>query len=481
MNRESITQIREKLDNREISSLELFEYFKERIEKYDKELNSFITTDFEKAEAAAKAADELIAKGEQKSLTGIPIAHKDLLCTEGLLTTAASQMLSNFIPPYNATVVDKMAQLGAVSLGKLNLDEFAMGSTGETSYYGVSRNPWNKGHVAGGSSSGSATAVSAGLVLGATASDTGGSIRQPASFCGITGLKPTYGRISRHGAIAFASSLDQVGVMARSAEDCALLYQAIAGFDEKDPTSMEQPVISPKLDQYRLDGVKIGVPKEFFDDSIDTEVANRVEEALKLYQSMGAELVEVSFKYHNLITPIYYVIATAEASSNLARYDGVRYGYRCKDPKDLEDLYMRTRGEAFGAEVKSRILLGTYALTEEHYEDYYRQAQRIRRLVSQEYREILSSVDFIAGPSVPTTAFKVGQDMTGIENSLFDANLIGANLAGLPALSHPAGFVNDLPVGLQLIGRPFDEATILAAAHRYQQESDWHQQLPPIV
>ncbi len=475
----TIRQLRAALDKGEVSSVEVQEYFQKRIETLDPKINSFITTTFEAAKNAAIEADKAIAKGEQGLLTGIPLAHKDLISTKGVLTTSASKMLSNYTPPFDATLVEKMAKEGVVSLGKLNLDEFAMGSTGGTSFYGMTNNPWNLEHVAGGSSSGSAAAVAAGLVLGSTGSDTGGSIRQPASFCGLTGIKPTYGRVSRYGMVAFASSLDQAGVLGKTAEDCAIMLEAMAGHDPKDPTSSEEAVspYSQELEQ-SLAGIKIGLPKEFFEGDFDAETQKAIDETLKTYRKMGAELVEVSLKYHSLVTPVYYVIAPAEAASNLSRYDGVRFGYRAENPQNLEELYFRTRTEGFGREVKSRILMGTYATTEALYKDYYVQSLKIRRLIANEYNELLKEVDFIAGPTVAGGAFPQDQKTSSIQNSLFDANLIGANLAGLPALSHQMGFANNLPLGFQLIGRAFDEGRLLALAHQYQQNSDWHTKLP---
>lgn len=479
MNRYTIKELRQKLDSGELTSVELVEHYQKRIEQFDPKLNAFITKTFESALEEAKAADECIKRGEQTLLTGIPIAHKDLVCTEGVLTTAASKMLANFTSPYSATLAEKLKEAGAISLGKLNMDEFAMGSTGQTSFFGGTENPWSEACVAGGSSSGSAAAVGAGLVVAATGSDTGGSIRQPASFCGVTGIKPTYGRVSRFGMIAFASSLDQGGVLSGSAEDCAALLEVMSGYDPKDPTSVERdvPAYTDELDR-SLKGLKIGVPKAFFAENLDEETEKAVNDALAEYEKLGAELVDVELKLHHLVTPVYYVVAPAEASSNLSRFDGIRYGYRAEDPKDLEDLYKRTRFEGFGKEVRSRIFMGTYALTEELYQDYYLKAQKIRRQITDEYNAILREVDVIAGPTVASGAFQKDADNSGVQNSLFDANLIGANLAGLPALSHPVGFSNNLPVGLHLVGRAFDETTILAMAHQYQTVTDWHKKLP---
>ncbi len=479
MHTQTISELRQQLDRGEVSATEVASYFQQRIETLEPKLNSFITTTFDNAQAEAKAADEAIAKKETGLLTGVPIAHKDLISTKGVLTTAASKMLSNYAPPFDATIVENLRAQGAVSFGKVNMDEFAMGSTGKTSFYGVTNNPWNTDHVAGGSSSGSAAAVAAGLVLAATGSDTGGSIRQPASFCGVTGIKPTYGRVSRFGMIAFASSLDQGGVLAKSAEDCAIVLEGMSGYDPKDPTSAnrELPAFSKMLD-LSLKGIKIALPKAFFDCGLDAATAKAIDETLAIYRQLGAEFVEVDLKYHDLVTPVYYVVAPAEAASNLSRFDGIRYGYRAENVQNLEELYDRTRTEGFGQEVKSRILMGTYAKTEVLYQDFFIKGQKVRRLIANEYQEILKEVDFIAGPTVAGGAFSKDHKASSIQNSLFDANLIGANLAGLPALSHPMGMSNNMPVGFQLIGRAFDEARLLAAAHQYQLNSDWHKKRP---
>ncbi len=479
MHTKTISELRLQLEKGEVSATEVTQYFQDRIEKYDSQINSFITTTFDQAKAGAEKADAALKSGEGKLLTGIPIAHKDLVSTKGVLTTAASKMLSNYTPPFDATIAERLEAHGAISLGKVNMDEFAMGSTGGTSYYGITHNPWNLDHVAGGSSSGSAAAVAAGLVLAATGSDTGGSIRQPASFCGVTGIKPTYGRVSRYGLVPFASSLDQAGVLAKSAEDCAIVLEGMAGFDQKDPTSMEVelPHFS-KLLEMPLKGLKVALPRNFFEGDMDTATAKAIDETLDIYRKLGLEFVEVELKYHDLVTPVYYVVAPAEAASNLARYDGIRFGYRAEDVQNLEELYCRTRSEGFGNEVKSRILMGTYAKTEKLYKDFYIKGQQIRRLISEEYQALLKEVDFIAGPTVAGPAYSQNHQASSIQNSLFDTNLIGANLAGLPALSHPMGFSNGLPLGFQLIGRAFDEARLLAAAHQYQKNSEWHQKLP---
>lgn len=479
MHKQTISELRAQLEKGDVSALEVEAYFQARIEKYDPQLNSFITTTFEDAKAAAKKADEAIKAGQSALLTGVPIAHKDLVSTKGVLTTAASKMLSNYAPPFDATIVENLDAQGVVSLGKVNMDEFAMGSTGATSFYGITNNPWNENHVAGGSSSGSAAAVAAGLVMAATGSDTGGSIRQPASFCGVTGIKPTYGRVSRYGLVAFASSLDQGGVLAKTAEDCALVLEGMAGFDEKDPTSANRalPAFSKELGQ-SLKGTKMALPRDFFAGDIDAETAKAIDETLAIYRKLGVEMVEVDLQYHELVTPVYYVIAPAEAASNLSRFDGIRYGYRAENVQNLEDLYYRTRTEGFGEEVKSRILMGTYATTDVLYQDFFIKSQQIRRLITNEYDDILKEVDFIAGPTVAGPAFGKNHQASSIQNSLFDANLIGANLAGLPALSHQMGMSGGMPVGFHLIGRAFDEAKLLAAAHQYQQNSEWHKKFP---
>ena len=479
MHTQTISQLRAQLDRGEVSAVEVAQHFQDRIEKYDSKINSFITTTFDQAKVDAKRADEAIAAGKSQLLTGVPIAHKDLVSTKGVLTTAASKMLSNYVPPFDATITENLYAQGAVSLGKVNMDEFAMGSTGGTSYYGITNNPWNLDHVAGGSSSGSAAAVAAGLVLAATGSDTGGSIRQPASFCGVTGIKPTYGRVSRYGLVPFASSLDQAGVLAKTAEDCAIVLEGMAGYDVKDPTStnMELPQFSQLLTT-SLKGLRMALPKNFFEGDMDAATAKAIDETLAIYRSLGVEFVEVELKYHDLVTPVYYVLAPAEAASNLARFDGIRFGFRAEDVQNLDELYNRTRSEGFGNEVKSRILMGTYAKTEKLYQDFYIKGQKIRRLITNEYNEILKDVDFIAGPTVAGPAYSKDHKGSSIQNSLFDTNLIGANLSGLPALSHPMGMTNGMPVGFQLVGRAFDEARLLAASHQYQQNSEWHKQSP---
>lgn len=479
MHNKSIKELAKGLRSGEFSSVELTQTFLARIKQHQ-DLNCYITVTEDLALTEAKRSDARIAEGDGTLLTGIPIAQKDIFCTRGVLTSCGSKMLDNFIAPYNATVVEKLNTAGAVMLGKLNMDEFAMGSSNETSYYGVVRNPWQTDSVPGGSSGGSAAAVAARLSVCATGTDTGGSIRQPAAFCGITGLKPTYGRVSRYGMIAYASSLDQGGPMARSAEDTAILMQAMAGFDEKDSTSVDLPVpdYSAGLN-VDLKGLTIGLPKEFFGDGLSNNVADVIQLAVKEYQKMGAAIKEVSMPNLNLAIPAYYVIAPAECSSNLSRFDGVRFGYRCENPQDLTDLYVRSRGEGFGKEVKRRILMGTYALSAGYYDAYYIQAQQIRRLISEDFKKALAEVDVIMGPVTPTTAFGIGEKIGNpIEMYLSDIYTIAINLAGLPAMSIPAGFAEGKPVGLQVIGNYFAEGRLLNIAHQYQMVTDWHQQIP---
>ncbi|MDD2660493.1 MAG: Asp-tRNA(Asn)/Glu-tRNA(Gln) amidotransferase subunit GatA [Methylococcales bacterium] len=467
------------LRSREFSSLELTQSFLSRIRQHQ-HLNAYITVTEEDALLNAKAADVRLAEGKAELLTGIPIAHKDIFCTLDVKTTCGSKMLDNFTAPYNATVVEKFNQAGAVMLGKLNMDEFAMGSSNETSYYGAVKNPWNTNAVPGGSSGGSAAAVAARLAACATGTDTGGSIRQPAALCGITGLKPTYGRVSRYGMIAYASSLDQGGPMAHSAEDAAILLQTMAGFDEKDSTSVNCPVpdYSAGLNK-SIAGLKIGLPKEFFSDGLNSHIAATLEAAINEYRKLGAEIKEISMPNLKLAIPAYYVIAPAECSANLSRFDGVRFGYRCENPADLTDLYTRTRGEGFGKEVKRRILIGTYALSAGYYDAYYIKAQKIRRLICEDFKNALAEVDVIMGPVTPATAFGIGEKINNpIEMYLSDIYTIAINLAGLPALSIPAGFVADMPVGLQIIGNYFAEDSLLNIAHQYQLITDWHQYTP---
>ncbi len=465
------------------SSVELTTHYLARIAADDLALNSFITVCAERALTQAAAADARRARGEAGPLTGIPYANKDIFCTRGVKTSCGSRMLDNFIAPYDATVVERLDAAGMVMLGKTNMDEFAMGSSNESSWYGPVANPWDHQRVPGGSSGGSAAAVAAGLAPIATGTDTGGSIRQPAAFCGITGLKPTYGRVSRYGMVAFASSLDQGGPMGLSAEDCALLLSAMAGFDPRDSTSSERGsedfTAALTLD---LAGLKLGVPAEYVDSALAPGIRAVLEAALAELTSAGATVVPISLPNTALAIPAYYVIAPAECSSNLSRYDGVRFGYRCENPSDLEDLYRRSRGEAFGAEVKRRILIGTYALSSGYYDAYYQKAQRVRRLLAQDFARAFETVDFILGPTTPTTAYRRGEHTQDpVTMYLGDIYTTAVNLAGLPAASVPAGMLDGLPVGMQIIGRHFDEARLLGLAHAYQQRTAWHRQVPPAV
>lgn len=480
MHNKSITRLSAGLRSGDFSSVELTNHYLQRIQRLDEGLNSFITVTEEQALAQAETADKLLAAGEGGVLTGIPIAHKDIFCTQGVRTSCGSRMLDNFISPYDATVVEHLAGAGVVMLGKTNMDEFAMGSSNETSYYGPVKNPWNRHKVPGGSSGGSAAAMAARLCAAATGTDTGGSIRQPAALCGITGIKPTYGRVSRYGMIAFASSLDQAGPMAASAEDAALMLQAMAGFDQRDSTSMQQqvPDYSGTLNA-SLQGLKIGIPKEYFDDGLDTGVRQSVEQAIKVYTDMGAEVREVTLPNTGLAVATYYVVAPAECSSNLSRFDGVRFGYRCKDPVDLEDLYKRSRSEGFGDEVKRRILIGAYVLSAGYYDAYYLKAQKLRHLISDDFKQAFDEVDVIMGPTSPTTAFAMGEKSEDpVSMYLSDVYTIATNMAGLPGISIPCAPVDGMPVGLQIIGNYFDEARLLNVAHQFQQQTQWHQQLP---
>jgi aspartyl-tRNA(Asn)/glutamyl-tRNA(Gln) amidotransferase subunit A len=480
MHTKTVAQLASGLQRRDFSSVELTQCFLDRIDTLDPCYNAFITVNRESALANASTADSQLANGESGALTGIPIAHKDIFCTSGIRTSCGSRMLDNFVPPYDATVIKRFAAAGAVLLGKTNMDEFAMGSSNENSYYGPVKNPWDSSLVPGGSSGGSAAAVAGLLAPAATGTDTGGSIRQPAAFCGITGLKPTYGRVSRLGMVAFASSLDQAGPLARSAEDCAILLNTMAGHDKLDSTSSEVPSqdYTAALED-SLEGLRIGLPAEFFGDGLDSATASAIDAALKELESLGATLVEVSLPHSKLTIPTYYIIAPAEASTNLSRFDGVRYGHRCEDPKDLYDLYTRTREEGFGDEVKRRILVGTYALSAGYYDAYYKKAQQVRRLIRQDYLDCFKQVDVIAGPTTPGPAFALGAKSDDpLSMYLEDVYTLAANLAGLPGMSVPAGFVDNKPVGLQLIGQHFDESRLLNIAHRYQQTTDWHLQHP---
>jgi len=477
----TITELSADLAEKRISSQELTQAYLDRINQFDQKINGYITIDPENALQQAKAADRTIAQGEHRTLTGIPIAQKDIFCTKGIKTSGGSKMLDNFIAPYDATMIHHFNQAGAVILGKTNMDEFAMGSSNENSYYGPVKNPWNLSKVPGGSSGGSAAVVAAQLAPAATGTDTGGSIRQPAALCGITGLKPTYGRVSRYGMIAFASSLDQAGPMTRSAQDAALLLQVMAGFDPKDSTSVDTPVpdyTATLNDDIR--GLKIGIPKEYFSDGLDSKIANVIETAIDQYKKLGASIVEISLPNSQLAIPAYYVVAPAECSSNLSRFDGVRFGYRCENPQDLEDLYKRSRGEGFGTEVKRRIMVGTYVLSAGYYEAYYLKAQKIRRLISDDFKQAFANVDVIMGPTTPSTAFAIGEKTADpITMYMSDIYTIAVNLAGLPGLSIPAGFASDMPVGLQIIGNYFTEARLLNIAHQYQRQTDWHTKSPP--
>jgi aspartyl-tRNA(Asn)/glutamyl-tRNA(Gln) amidotransferase subunit A len=477
----TVAELSTALRTRTVSSVELTRALLARIAQHQQGLNAFISVLDEAAIAEAERADARLAAGEHGALIGVPIAHKDIFCTAGQKTTCGSRMLANFVSPYDATVVARLRAAGAVILGKTNMDEFAMGSSNETSYFGPVHNPWDLKRVPGGSSGGSAAAVAARLAPAATATDTGGSIRQPAALCGVTGIKPTYGRVSRFGMIAFASSLDQAGVLARSAEDAALMLSAMAGFDERDSTSVELPVPDylATLEQ-PLKGLKIGLLKEFFDTGLDPENEQRIRAALDTLREQGAVLREVSLPNLPLSVPTYYVVAPAECSSNLARFDGVRYGYRCDSPRDLLDLYQRSRGEGFGAEVKRRIMTGTYVLSAGYYDAYYLKAQRVRALISADFERAFHEVDVLIGPTTPTPAFELGAK-TGDPVTMYlnDIYTIGANLAGLPAISVPCGLVQGLPVGMQVIGPHFGESRLFNVAHRYQQETDWHRRAPP--
>jgi len=466
----------------QFTSIEVTKHFLERIDRVNKPLNAFITVTPERAMADAKRADAVIARGEGGPLTGVPLAHKDIFCTEGVLTSCGSRMLSNFIAPYDATVVERLAAAGMVTLGKTNMDEFAMGSSSETSWYGPVRNPWDGTKVPGGSSGGSAAAVAARLAPVATGTDTGGSIRQPGALTGLTGFKPTYGRVSRYGMVAFASSLDQAGVLAQSAEDAALVLGAMAGHDARDSTSVNAPVPDYAAGLGRsMKGLRIGIIREFFGAGLEEGTGRAVRTALDGYRAMGATLVELSLPNLPLSVPTYYVVAPAECSSNLSRFDGVRFGHRCSEPRDLRDLYRRSRGEGFGAEVKRRIMTGTYVLSAGYYDAYYLKAQKVRSLINADFRRAFSEVDVLMGPTTPTPAFAIGAKVDDpITMYLNDIYTIGANLAGLPAVSIPCGLVDGLPVGLQIIGPHFAEEHLLAAAHAWQLQTDWHRKLPPM-
>jgi aspartyl-tRNA(Asn)/glutamyl-tRNA(Gln) amidotransferase subunit A len=475
----SLGELAEKLASKQVSSVELARHFLARIERLNPALNALITLTAEGALASAQAADQRRAAGERGPLLGIPLIHKDIFCTDGVRTSCGSRMLDNFVAPYDATVVARLKTAGAVMLGKANMDEFAMGSSNETSYYGPVKNPWDTAKVPGGSSGGSAAAMAARLAAITTGTDTGGSIRQPAALTGVTGVKPTYGRVSRYGMIAFASSLDQAGVFARTAADAATVLKVMAGFDPRDSTSVDEPVPDyPALLDAPLKGLKIGLLREFF-DGLEARNAALIHDALKIYTSLGAETAEVSLPHLPLSVPTYYVVAPAECSSNLSRFDGVRFGYRCEQPKDLADLYQRSRGEGFGPEVKRRIMTGTYVLSAGYFDAYYLKAQRVRRLITDDFRAAFRQVDLLIGPTTPTPAFDIGAKINDpVTMYLNDIYTIGANLAGLPGLSMPCGFVDGLPMGVQLIGPHFSEGRLLNAAHQFQRATDWHTQAP---
>ena len=481
MHQLTIKQLAEALKERTFSSAELTQHYLDRIKQVDSHINSYITINEDTAMSSAKEADKQIAQGNHTPLCGIPLAHKDLFCTQGIKTSCGSKMLDNFIPPYNAHIVEQCQKAGTVLLGKTNMDEFAMGSSNESSFYGAVKNPWDLSCVPGGSSGGSAAAVAAQITPIATASDTGGSIRQPASFCGVTGLKPTYGRVSRWGMVAYASSLDQAGPIAKTAEDAAILMNVLAGFDHRDSTSIDEPV--PDYTQSlndSLEGLRIGLPAEYFSEGLDSEIAQSIEQAIKIYESFGATIKDISLPHTQLAVPAYYVIAPAEASANLSRFDGVRYGYRCEDPTDLEDLYKRSREEGFGEEVKRRIMVGAYALSAGYYDAYYRKAQQVRRLIKNDYDAAFKDVDLIAGPTAPTTAFGIGaKTKDPVSMYLEDIYTLPTNLAGLPGISIPCGVSQSgKPIGIQLTGHYFKEDKLLNAAHKFQQATDFHQQTP---
>ena len=480
----SVKELGNALRHKEFSSVELTQAFLDRSKALNGEINAFITFDEEQTLAQAKVADETLLKGKPTPLTGIPIAHKDIWCAKNWITTCGSRMLENFRSPYNAHIIKRFNDFGAVIQGKTNMDEFAMGSSNETSWFGAVKNPWDLNRVPGGSSGGSAAAVAAGMTPAATGTDTGGSIRQPAALCGISGLKPTYGLVSRYGMIAFASSLDQGGPMSKSAEDLAILLEAMVGFDAKDSTSLNNKQVDyARSINESVAGLKIGIPKEYFSNHIAPDIQKSIEQALKEYQKLGAILVDVDLPTSPLSVAAYYVIAPAEASSNLSRFDGVRYGYRAPEYGDLNDMYAKTRAQGFGAEVKRRILIGTYVLSHGYYDAYYIKAQKVRRLISQDFMRAFQTCDVIMSPTTPSTAFKLGEKSSDpVQMYLSDTFTIAANLAGLPAMSIPCGFDQaNLPIGLQLIGNYFDEAKMLATAHQYQRVTDWHLKKPPLT
>jgi len=480
MHQQTMTELAAGLANGDFTSVELTEALLDRIASLNDKLNAFVTVTSTEALAAAVLADEARASGKGGALNGLPIIHKDIFCTRGIKTTCGSKMLEDFISPYDATVVEKLAAAGAVVLGKSNMDEFAMGSSNETSYFGPVRNPWNPECSPGGSSGGSSASVAARFAPAATGTDTGGSIRQPAALTGTVGLKPTYGRVSRYGMVAFASSLDQAGVIARSSEDAARMLGVMAGFDERDSTSIDQPVpdyVASIGDSIK--GLRVGIVRQHFDEGLGAETGARVREAIAVLESMGATTVEVDLPNIDLSVPTYYVVAPAECSSNLSRFDGVRFGHRAENAEDLLDMYCRSRGEGFGDEVKRRIMTGTYVLSAGYYDAYYLKAQQVRQLIADDFRKAFADVDVIAGPTTPSPAFKIGDKVDDpIQMYLNDIYTIGANLAGLPAMSVPCGFVDDLPVGLHLVGPHFDEETLLRCGHQYQQQTEWHKACP---
>lgn len=476
----SVSELRKLLRDKTVSSEEVTRGYLSSIERHNPALNAVVTVCPDQALDSARQADAALAKGEHGLLTGVPLLHKDIFCTQDVRTTCGSRMLAQFVPAYDATVVSRMKAQGAVMLGKCNMDEFAMGSSNETSFFGAVRNPWDTNCVPGGSSGGSAAALAAGMAPLVTGTDTGGSIRQPASLCGVTGLKPTYGRVSRLGIIAFASSLDQAGPLAHTAEDCAIALTAMSGLDAGDSTSADLPV--PNFHEaLNLDvqGLRIGLPREYFNDDLDSDVQDRVMTALSALEKAGATLIDIDLPHSHYAIATYYVIAPAEASANLARYDGVRFGYRCDDPTDLEDLYLRSRSEGFGEEVQRRILVGTYALSAGFYDAYFNKAQQVRRVIAEDFQRAFEQVDIIAGPSAPGIAFPFGaKKQDPVAMYMEDIYTLAVNLAGLPGLSTPAGLINGMPVGLQLIGKAFDEQSILNAAYRLQTDTDWHTARP---
>ena len=479
MHYKTIRELSKGLRDKEFSATELSQHFLNRIKKLDPKINSYITVTEELAMNQAGAADKLLQGGNSNLLTGIPLAQKDLFCTKGVKTSCASKMLDNFISPYDATVIEKFNQAGAIMLGKSNMDEFAMGSSNENSYYGAVHNPWDLKTVPGGSSGGAAAIVAAGFAAGATGTDTGGSIRQPAAFCGISGIKPTYGRVSRFGMIAFASSLDQAGPMAKSADDLAIMLNAMAGFDDKDSTSVnkEVPDYTKDLDN-KLDNLTIGLPKEYFQDGLHPEINKAIELAISEYKKLGVNFKEISLPNTSYAPSTYYIVAPAEASANLSRFDGVRFGYRCENPISLTDLYERSRAEGFGREVQNRILIGTYVLSAGFYDAYYKKAQQVRNLISRDFMQAFEEVDLILAPTTPTPAFGINEKKDPVSMYLNDIYTIAASLAGLPAMSIPCGLVENKPVGMQLIGKHFNESKLLNVAHKYQQITDWHTKIP---